>query len=235
VRRFGSTFRRRRRFRPAGRAPGGRKKHWVTRFYSDVQGQPLPSNQFCDLFELIGENDYGDAGSAGTAEQNYATVVRTVGMVMPDILVEAPGANGVLWSAALFVRSRTSVFMEFNGDGGNIATGELFYIHHPAIFTVSGSPQLNLQRLQPMAWMPERAWSAAFRTNNLPAGCSDFFSDVNRESQATPWYFDVRQRRKMKTDDSLWLLVSGQYVCEVEAEESPVFNSCLARTLLYDD
>jgi len=234
VRRLRGTFRRRRRFLPEGRAPGGRKKHWVTRFYSELNGPPGFANQFTDLFELVQQTDYGDAGSTA-AEVNHATVVRTVGMLQVDVQMGAPGANGVLWSAAIFVRSRTSVFLEFAGDGGNIAQADLFRIHHNAAFPVSGSPQLNLQRLHPMAWMPERAWSAAFRPNATPASCSDFFADVNRPQQFEPWYFDVKQRRKMKSDDSLWLLVSGSYVCEQPVEESPVFNTVLARTLLYDD
>jgi len=232
VRKFSRRFRRRR-FSQPGRAPGGRKRHWITRFFENLNGQVLPGNQFCDLFELVGPADYGDAGSTA-AERNYATVVRVVGRVFPDLLVGAPGANSVLWSAAVFVRSRASVFMEFDGSGP-IAQAEMFFIHPEAIFSVSGSPQDNLERLRPMAWLPFKAWSGAWRENEPGAVCTDFFSDINLPAEAEPWDFDVKQRRRMQTDDSLWMLVSGIYGCETVAEESPVFNTCLARTLLHDD
>jgi len=232
VRRFSSSFRRNRRFRPPGKAPGGRKKVWITNFFEALNGQVVGTNEFVDLFELVTPEDYTERIDTITnvvRRQEYATVVRTVGSLTVDVLTEAPGANGVLWSAAIFVRGFRSVFDEYNRAG---AVGHAFMIHPEA--SGSQASDVNLNRLQPMAWMPERSWSGAFRENTLPAGCSDFFSDVNRPAQSEPWYFDVKQRRKMKTDDALWLLVSGVFICQVN-EESPVFHTCLARTLIYDD
>jgi len=232
VRKFSRRFRSRRFSRP-GRAPGGRKRHWITRFFANLQGQVLPGNQFADLFQLVDPFDYGDAGS-GQTELNYGTVVRVVGRVFPDLLVGAPGANSLLWSAAVFTRSQRSVFFEYDGDATTLR-GENFFIHPDAIFGTAGSSDTNLQRLKPMAWMPFRAWSGAWRTNEAGAVCTDFFSDINLPNEASPWEFDIKQRRRMQTDDALWLLVSGIYGCETVAEESPVFNTCLARTLLHDD
>lgn len=190
-------------------------------------------NEFVDLFELVGPADYGDAGSAVKNEINYATVVRCVGKLEVDLTIGAPGSNGVLWSAALFVRSLSSVIMEYDGDGGIIPRGSLFAIHPESTI---GVPQENLSRVRPMAWMPNRSWSGAFLQNpTLPAECSDFYGVINRPEQSEPWYFDVKQRRRMVSDESLWLLVSGLYVCPIGGEDNPVVNTCLARTLIYDD
>lgn len=232
MRRFRGGFRSRRFSRPAGRAPGGRKKHWVTKFFEALNGPPLANNQFVDLFELISPFDYGDAGSATTTttlqQIDYATVVRVVGKLEVDLVVEAPGSNGVLWSAAIFVRSGEAVTREYAATAGQL------YMIHPETVAPGFSPAANLSRLQPMTWMPNRSYSGAFLPN-ANGVCSEFYSVINRPEQSSPWYFDVKQRRKMKTDESLWLLVSGTYVCLTGGEESPIFNTCLARTLLYDD
>jgi len=233
VPRFNRRFRSRRRFSRPGKAPGGRKKHWITRFFEGIQTPVGNANQFVDLFELVGPADYGDAGSTAS-ERNYATVVRCVGKVLPDLIVGAPGANSLLWSAALFVRSNASVFAEFEG-GAFALPGEMFYIHPDAVFSNTRLAQANLERVRPMAWMPFRAWSGAWRTNEVGAVCTDFFSDINLPNEAAPWEFDVKQRRRMQSDDSLWLLCSGLYGCETVPEENPVVSTCTARTLIYDD
>jgi len=232
VRRSRGSFRRRRRFLPPGRAPGGRKKNWIHRFFPAVSGQILGANEFVDLFELVNQNDYGDAGGAVRREIQHATAVRTVGALEVDLQIEAPGSNGVLWSAAIFVRSLTSVIMEFDGDGGIVPRGSLFTIHPEASM---GIPEENLARCRPMAWLPMRSWSGVWLENpTAPAACSDFYSHINRPAQSEPWYFDVTQRRRLTSDESLWLLVSGTFVCAIE-DEQPVVNTVLSRTLIYDD
>jgi len=232
MRRFRGGSRFRRRFSRPGKAPGGRKKHWVSVFFEGLSGQPLANNQFCDLFELVNPFDYGDAGSSTTSqhsrETNYATVVRTVGKLEVDLTVEAPGSNGVLWSACLFVRSSQAVSYEFSA-----TAGQAFFIH-PEQVAPGFSGAANLNRLQPMAWMPNRAYSGSF-IENTGGICSEFYSHINRPAQSEPWYFDVKQRRRMRTDESLWMLVSGIYVCLIGGEENPIVNTCLARTLLFDD
>jgi len=224
VRRFRTSFRRRRRLAP-GRAPGGRRKQWITRFFPGIAAQTQGTNEFIDLFELVAPEDYGDAGSVVNREQNYGTVVRCVGKVEVDLLVEAPGSNGLLWSAALFVRSRRSVFSEFGADPTQ------FFIHPEAS---TGSPEQNLQSMRPMAWMPNRSFSGTFRLNDAAGACSDFFSHINRPAQSEPWYFDVKQRRKMVTDESLYMLVSGVYICPIN-DEAPAIHTVLARTLIHAD
>lgn len=224
---FRGRFRSRRRFRNSmpGRAPGGRKKVWVTRYFQALTGQNF-GNQFVDLFELVAPEDYGDAGSNLERETHHATVVRVVGSLSVDLVIEAPGSNGVLYSAALFTRSRRSVFAQFANDPAE------FYIHPES----PGDPADNLSLLHPMQWLPERSYSGAFRFNAPSGGqCSDFFADINREEQSVPWYFDITQRRRMQTDDSLWLVCSGTFVCLTGLEENPIVNTVLSRVLIHAD
>jgi len=228
VRRFRTNFRSRRRFSAPGRAPGGRKKVWINKTFSAIGTQVLGTFEFADLFELVAAEDYTDPTST-TQKIEYATVVRSVGQVQCDLIVEAPGANGILWSAAVFVRSQTAVLAEFSA----APTGQLFFIHPESPSTTAQSE--HIARLQPLHWQPWRSYSAAFRPNADPAGCSEFFSDINLPSEATPYKWDITQRRRMRTDESLWLLVSGVFICLVGGENSPVVNTVMSRTLIHDD
>jgi len=172
-------------------------------------------------------NQDWDAGAVANRTTEYATVVRTVGRAQPDLVIEAPGANGMLWSACIFVRSQRSLTDEFNA-----GAGQRFFIHPEATL---GDAMANLQRLKPMAWVPFRSWSGAF-IENLPgpAVCSDFYARVNLQGEQS-WDFDVKQRRVMKDDESLWLLISGAFVCQTGGEDNPVVQTVFARTLIHDD
>jgi len=226
VRRF-RTNSRRRRFSAPGRAPGGRKKVWINKTFSALGTPVLGILEFADIFELVAAEDYTDPTST-TQKIEYATVVRSVGQVQCDLIIEAPGANGILWSAAVFVRSQTAVLAEFSA----APTGVLFFIHPESPSTTAQSE--HLARLQPLHWVPWRSYSAAFRPN--PGGqCSEFFADVNLPPEALPYKWDITQRRRMRTDESLWLVVSGIFICPVGGENSPVVNTVMSRTLIHDD
>jgi len=199
---------------------------WITRFFSQLTGTQN-ANEFVDLFELVAPEDYGDAGSVLERESNHATVVRVVGQATADLIIEAPGANGILWSGAIFTRSRRSVFAQFAQNFRE------FIIHPESSHTTNQDRNLNL--LHPMSWMPSKSWTGAFRLNEAGAGCSEYFSDINRPQESGPWDFDVTQRRRMVTDDSLWLLLSGIFVCLTPTEGNPVVNTVMARTLIHAD
>jgi len=228
-------FRRRRRFsfRRPGKAPGGSTRKWINSFFFQVgPSQILGTNEFVDIFQLVDVSRYtsdwnaAGAGDDPNTQREHATVVRTVGRVLPDLLTGAPGSNGLEWSACIFVMKEQALIDQFSA--GAMAR---FAIHPGATI---GDPAVALARLQPMAWMPFKGFSHTFR-ENLPGpnACADFFSHYNNKDEAT-WSWDVRQRRRMVSDDGLWLLVSGTFVCDDGTEQSPIRTTVASRTLIHD-
>lgn len=226
MRKFRRGFRSRRSSQP-GRTTTGRQKVWVPKLFSSIPVVLQPNNDFADLFELVSPEDYSENFDTGSLPRrnDTCTIVRTVGRLLPDLVIGAPGANGIQWASAIFVRSRSAVLREFQADVS------LFYLHTLAAFSVTTTFEENMTRLQPLQWVPDRSYSGAFRPN--PGGtCSEFFADINRPHDMV-WDFDVRQRRRMKGDEALYMLVSGNIVCDQDGGAAR--TDCVARTLIHDD
>lgn len=204
---------------------------WVPKLFPSIQLAILANNQFVDLFELVSPEDYAEnfdpvLPTDIPRRRDTATVVRIVGRAVADLVVPAPGANGIQWAAAIFVRSRQSVVSEFIHNPSN------FMFHINAIYASPASFTTNMTRLNPLQWLPDRSYSGAFRPNP-GGGCSEFFSDINRP-QEIEWDFDISQRRRLSGDEALYMAISGIVGCDLEPDPT-VFLDCAVRTLIHDD
>lgn len=221
-RKSGTNFRSRR-FSSRPGMQGGRQRKWVFKSFPNVFASPQFFPDWIDLFELVSPEDYID--DQGLDQIEHATVIRVIARVNVDLVISAPGANGVEYAAALFTRSERSVISEFANDPfGNFAIS-------PSNGGATTNIPRTLSRLQPMWWLPFRAYSGAFREN--PGGvCSEFFADVNRPNESD-FEIRTRQKRKMKTDDALFLLIAGQSICNSDGLHAVV--TVMSRTLILND
>jgi len=232
MRGFRRGFRRSRRRSPVGRTKTGRMKVWCPKAFVNIPFTRDTNGNFTDLFEIISIEDYAENFDSTQftdlpTRRDTATVVRVVGSLTVDAIVPAGGANGVQYAAAFFTRSRSAVINEF------VANPSSFFLHASANYAAPASFRTNMTRLNPMQWLPDRGYSGAFIEIPNPSGlCSDFYSHINREDQVT-WNFDITQRRKLAGDECLYLVVSGNAVCEFD--EQAGFYDILTRTLIHDD
>jgi len=216
---------RRRRF---GRKPVQRKKPlWVNRAF-DVEPLndaviPASPGQFVDLYELLSWRDYTDMVFAATASrQETSLVLRTMGQVEIDVLASTAVSNAVQWSAAIVVLGEDNLIGLFADPAGPI----------PLVLNDNLTFADNLSRLNILQWKPSSGYGGAF----LGAGAATYAPSVlgGQIPDSIVWRWDCKVKRKLKTDESLWLLVTG-VVQVTEAEGFGAASHVESRTLFYDD
>jgi len=216
------AFRRRSRWRAQGLGRASRQRRkpiWV--HYNNEQA--VTGGTLAVIgFQLVGPEDYTDGyGDTVSTRQESATVVRSVGRVAMDLVVGAPGANGVSWSAALIVEGQNS----FENSLAQDATDWILHLYNTRTAILSAKDTLQLA--------PIKGFTAAFIPN--PGGlCSEFYGNTNF-GEFGEWHrdYDVTVKRKLKTDDSLIMLVTAQFVCTVEGNAG--YIAINNRTLILDD
>lgn len=200
--------------RSSNRRPLARRETtWVRVMYEEQQTGVA---QGFFLFELVSPGHYTpDFEQAGTFRQDTCTVVRCTGRVLIDPVLGLGDTAGIRYSSALIVMGDESAENTATADAAD------FFLHDAATF------EQNSGRMNILHMWPFRDYSALFQdaigfpgvpvsTINLPANVQ--------------FDFDVRQKRKLKTDEALWMLVT--YDMTSFADPISVFGVLQASTLI---
>jgi len=210
------------------RKPVQRKKPlWVNRAFDvePLNDEVIPASpgQFVDLYELLSWRDYTDMVFAATASrQETSLVLRTMGQVEIDVLASTLVSNAVQWAAAIIVMGEDNLIGLFADPAGPV----MLVINDNLTFAD------NMSRLNILQWKPSSGYGGAF----LGAGAATYAPSVlgGQIPDAITWRWDCKVKRKLKTDESLWLLVSGVVGVTV-GDGFGAASHVESRTLFYDD
>lgn len=220
------AFRRQR--RPMRQRPrqSARQRVWVPFHVQDTVGSFVTIANFLAIAELVAPEDYTN-DFPDRFRKERATHLRSIGRVTCDILIQVPEEDRVSsaalsWGAALVVIGEEFLENTFDND-----PADLFVHEQPAWMA-------NINRLDVLQyWTRTYTGTIEFKGNsaNVPIPFQPF---INQPSEVFIQY-DVKQKRTLKTDETLALIVSGQFdppteVIDEDALEFHVVN----RTLMSD-
>jgi len=170
-----------------------------------------------DLFELVLPEAYTYDYLEEGARDERAVVVRTLGRADIAPVSNIPGNATVNWAAALFVMGESSVEDKF------LLNPDEFQIN---IYDATWPDRIRA--LDIMRWWPARNVGLQVWRDKDNTAVQNVISE---DRLSFEW--DVALRRRMKTDDALWLLIANSGAAS-PAVEVNVTGSVAARTLIHD-
>jgi len=214
------AFRRRRRaFSRRGATPL-RKRIWVP-FYAEAPSALVTVNgDWLAAFPIVRPHDYTDSfDPAVSNRQEGCTVVRSVGRIFVDFLTDQPGTNGITWAAMMIPFSEEAMENTFTADFADL------FIH------LAPTMEQNLSRFRVVQHWPVRIVQGSYIAIG---GSAAFQASVSPNGEQLYADFDVRQKVKLRTDQSLWIVVTGNAAVDQDPDDT-VFPEVTARTLILDD
>jgi hypothetical protein len=208
-----------RRFRSRrGRPPRMRRKRpttWINSFYEQEQATPPFQGFFA--FALVEPIHYTeDYAQSNTFKQEGCTVLRSIGRLLVEPTLGSGDAAGMRFVAALIVAGEEAL--------ENIAIADQtdLFLHDANLF------EENMSRLDVLQLFPFRDYSASFQdVRGFPGTGNQSYINIPNNVQLD---YDVSQRRKLKTDEALWLLVTYDSIST--ADPASVFGVSQNRTLI---
>lgn len=195
---------------------------WIRREYDQVvSAVPGLGTRTIDAFILVAQEDYTDE-TTGAFRKEEGTFLRTLGRVTYHVSAGPNSSNACIWSGAIVKISEESLENTFLNDPQDLNVLE------------SGLRAVNLSRLDVLHSLPQCGYSAGFE--DLAGGGGVQKATGMSVSQFTGWGsmdFDVRVKRRLKTDEAIVFLVTGIFQFDQEPQESAavVLNSA---SVIYD-
>jgi len=208
-----------------------KKPLWIAAAYDiqandalDVGGQPIGT--FVELMELVSWQDYTDETGLPGNRKETCGVQRVLGQCAVDLVASTQQSNAVFWAAAVIVMSSEALENVFTADPADLV------LHDAATF------EENITRLNVMQWSPTAGYNAVFEV--LPQAAGTSFAPATLGPQAAngralEWNFDLNVKRKLHTDESVWMLVTGLVIKTVAEFGLGTFIRTETRSVIYDD
>lgn len=199
---------------------------WATTAYATSQDNGVVNR---DFYELISPLEYTSNFSSGGLRKEHAKFLRTVGQVavMPRLDLSGTGTppendTEVQWKAAIFVASENRLEESFTLD--------------PTQFDIAFNPSTFATFCRDWSVL-HVMWFHNYVTAVNPAIVNAATSWIPATGQlgAPEERWDVKVKRKLTTDDGVWLLVNSQAANSNAAFEVGVAFTDVESRVLFSD
>jgi len=215
------AFRRRFRRRRFGNRRGVKRLEpvWITTAYTAETNTATTQR---DFFQLVGPEDYTPDFLTDTQRKESVNLIRTVGSLFVNPILDigtASNFNAFQWKAAFFIDGDEAVEDKVFSDPGqfDIATDVDEWVEFCRNFDVLHTLFFHGGIAGKTAGLDGPRWDGG-------TGASDGWNRVE---------WDITVKRKMKTDQALWLLVASQSI-SVGSEFGGLALHVENRTLIHD-